>query len=140
MTLARTAPPIIMLHPAVLGGSETAHPWGIDAGVLGKAFAYETLLHECMHVKVRLTDGWKAKGTTSHNNDLWIAEVNRLAPLLGLEEVEAQRSRLKRQGNRVIRGTEGNIPFAAVTQFPYGVRKFQNRLDWYRGENSEIPR
>jgi len=44
--------PVIALHPSLLGGTEKENPWNIDPELLGQCCAYETLLHECIHVSV----------------------------------------------------------------------------------------
>jgi len=104
-------PPYIQLHPGLLGvhthtfpdGREKTSNWSIPAAWLGPVYAFDVLLHECMHVAVMCLHGrghdsasggdggsprcpcgpsWKSG--TSHNNPHWLAEVNRLAPLLGL--------------------------------------------------------
>jgi hypothetical protein len=141
-------PPVIVLHPSVLGGTERENPWGYPAGWLGGCFAFDLLLHEAVHVSVEhRLGGWRDKGNTSHNNEVWVAEVNRLAPLLGLQGVEAGVSKLKRvpiegvprtkrgkQPTRVERVTEGNVPFAAVAGFPRGLRIHLGMADaFYRG-------
>jgi hypothetical protein len=128
--------PVITLHPSLLGGTEKRNPWGVDAALLGVRLAYDVLLHECMHVSVSYLLGG-AQGPTSHNNPQWIGEVNRLAPLLGLA-VTAAPSKTKRLADetgkktKVVRSTEGNVPFAAVATFPYGVRKALGQADFYK--------
>ena len=138
-------PPIIMLHPSTLGGSTMEDPWGIPRDILGVAYAFDVLIHECMHVSVDfLLGGYDPEKHTSHNNPHWIAEVNRLAPLLDMHGVHAACSKTKRvptdgpptkrgkQPTKVIRTTEGNVPFEAVARFPYGVRNHLGLLDYYR--------
>jgi hypothetical protein len=129
-------PPVIVLHPSVLGGTQKENPWGYPPSWLGERFAFDLLLHEAIHVSVEhRLGGWKDKGKTSHNNAPWVAEVNRLAPLLGLDGVQAGQSKLARvpiedaprtkRGKlptRVQRVTDGNVPYAAVATFPRGVR------------------
>jgi hypothetical protein len=133
-----------MLHPSLLGGTEKENPWGIDPVLLGVCFAYDVLVHESIHVQVECVHGgWRGRpgGYTSHNNLLWLAEVNRIAPLLGLTGMDARPSKARRvavsNGNgkaatKVVRGTDGNVPFAAVATFPYGVRQHQGDTDFYR--------
>jgi hypothetical protein len=92
---AADGPPIIKLHPAVV--SPAPRPpaladesiWGFPPTWFGLAFAYDVLLHECVHVTVNyLHGGWETLSTrrsywTSHNNPVFVAECNRLAPMLG---------------------------------------------------------
>ena len=86
---SQDGPPIIKLHPSILSGTESATPWGLTPYVLGVCYAYDVLLHECMHEAVeRLRGGWRhlpevTKLWTSHNNPVWVAECNRIAGLLG---------------------------------------------------------
>jgi len=135
--------PVIALHPSLLGGREKENPWNIDPALLGLCYAYEVLLHECIHVSVEYLLGG-AQGPTSHNCPQWIAEVNRLAPMIGLAGVRAEQSKTKRvpiageltkrgkQPTKVMRVSEGNVPFASVTTFPYGLRQYFGELDFYR--------
>jgi hypothetical protein len=48
----RAGPPVIVLHPSLLGGTEKANPWQVPAGWLGWRFAADVLLHEAMHLSV----------------------------------------------------------------------------------------
>jgi hypothetical protein len=130
-------PPTICLHPSLLGGTEKGNPWGMNPRWLGYCFAFDTLLHECMHVSVEhRLGGWVGKGSTSHNNDVWIAEVNRLAPLLGLGGIRAARSKTKRvkdsEGKltRVVRVSDG-LPHCAVAGFPRELRSFLGSFTEY---------
>lgn len=143
-------PPVIVLHPSLLGGTEKQNPWGVPPAWLGPSFAFDVLLHEAVHVAVaHCLGGWRGKGETSHNNDAWIEEVNRLAPLLGFQGVEAGRTRPRRvpvegeprtrRGNlptRVARVAAGNLPFWAVATFPRGLRMHLKLADaFYRSRN-----
>jgi hypothetical protein len=132
---SRRSAPVITLHPSLLGGTQKPNPWGIDPALLGVYFAYDILLHECIHVSVGYVLGG-ATGPTSHNNPQWISEVNRLAPMIGLP-VTAAASKTKRiadetgKKSRVVRTTDSSVPFAAVATFPYGVRKHLDELNVY---------
>lgn len=91
-------PPIIKLHPSLVYPSmadkrglpaELSTVFGYAAALFGWCFAYDVLLHECVHV----SEGYLLGGYerllgvrsywTCHNNPLWVAELNRIAPLLG---------------------------------------------------------
>jgi hypothetical protein len=85
-------PPIIKLHPALV--APAARPpdepvWHMPLSWFGWCLAYDVLLHECVHASVDyLLGGWEyLLGQRSywscHNNPVWVAEVNRIAPLLG---------------------------------------------------------
>jgi hypothetical protein len=87
-------PPIIKIHPATVSPAEWRHlrnsgPWSIPMAYVGLCYAYDVLLHECIHACVEyLRGGWRNLPNcrsywTSHNNPAWIAELNRLAPALG---------------------------------------------------------
>jgi hypothetical protein len=131
-------PPLIQLHPSVLGGSGDNNPWGVAAHILGRCFAVDVLIHECTHVKVEfLLGGSEGKGTSSHDNPLWVEEVNRQLPLLGVNGVRAERTKSKRMGKKVAKVNEGNVPFAAVATFPHAVRFHRGLADYY--VRNELP-
>lgn len=146
--VAKNVPPIVVLHSALLGGGPSKNPWGIDRKYLGSCYAYEALLHECMHVAVHFLLGGNT-GPTSHNSPQWISEVNRIAPMIGLDGIKAAMSKPKRvavegeftktgkQRTTVKRVSDGNIPFKAASTFPHGVRKFLGDLAIY--ERNELP-
>jgi len=46
----KSRPPIICLHPSLLGGTEKLEPWKIKSTWLGPALVFDTLLHECIHI------------------------------------------------------------------------------------------
>ena len=132
----RSRPPVVNLHPSLLGGTERKTPWGVSAKQLGPAYVFDTLLHECIHIHVEHNLGGQ-DGKTSHNCRRWIRQVNRLAPLLGFDGVKAGLSKPMRVpdpaaprtvrgkvATRVVRGTTGNIPFGAVAGFPAALRTY----------------
>jgi hypothetical protein len=137
---ARASHPVVTLHPSILGGTEKANPWGIPPEWLGIAYAFDVLLHEAVHVAQHQLYGG-ISGPMSHNDPGWIAEVNRIAPLIGLEGVEAGRSRLKRvpieggSATKVVRVSEGNLPHKVVSRFPYMARFFFGTADGYYRTN-----
>src|SRR5262249_43676373 len=138
------SPPTITLHPSILGGTQKKNPWGIDPAFLGTCYAFDVLLHESTHVSVAYRlGGWRGKGSTSHNNEVWIAEVNRLMPLLGLNGGTAGRNKTRRvvapdadpngPKTRVIRASDGTLPHMAVATFPYGARcQLTDSASYYR--------
>jgi len=127
-------PPKITIHPSVFGGTGKEDPWGVKPEWLGEAFAYDTLIHECIHLSVQhLLGGYR--GPSSHNNDAWVAEVNRIAPLMGFDGVMVGRQVCKRvvveaggltkTGKPVteVRKVDlGNVPFAVGGGFPVALR------------------
>jgi hypothetical protein len=110
---AEDGPPIIKLHPNLVMPSdrEAARAqlarWGIPVETFGPCFAFDVLLHECMHANVeynlggwRRLDGAQRSKWTSHNNPLWVAECNRIAGLLGFRPCYTMK-KYKRVGGKV---------------------------------------
>lgn len=152
--------PVITLHPSLLGGHsplggrDAAAPWGIAPSLLGPVLACDVLLHECIHLAIAARGGTRGSrsdhGPSSHNTPAWIAEVNRLAPLIGLEDLVAGRSTTVRvpqpdapPGPRgrpptVVQRVSGTtyagapLPFAAVAGFPFAAYQLLGRTDRYR--------
>ena len=135
-------PPQIAIHPSNFGGTERDEPWDIPATWLGDRFAFDVLVHECIHVSIDYRLGGHS-GPTSHNSPEWVAEVNRLAPLLGFKNIEAGLSKTRRvpvEGKKTKRGkkptkvarcTDGNIPFKIVATFPSGLRVHQGTAEQF---------
>jgi len=135
----KPSPPSITLHPNLLGTSSGKDElWGYPAACLGYAFAWDTIFHEALHIKVAQMNTGGPR-IDSHNNDFWIAEVNRLAPLVGLPGIVAARSVTRRQDGKVVRVCDGNVSYKAVARFPQAVRFELGRMDWYRPNNHEVP-
>ena len=147
-TVKTRVPPLVALHPSILGGGLSDDPWGIAQKYLGACYAYEVLLHECIHVSVHYLLGGNT-GESSHNSPQWISEVNRIAPMIGLDGINAAMSKPKRvaaesgftktgkPATTVKRVCDGNVPFKAVSTFPHGVRQFLNDLSIY--EQNALP-
>jgi hypothetical protein len=89
-------PPIIKLHPNLVLSPNRPTPrrqeerWHIPVELLGRCYAFDVLLHECIHSHVSYNlgdwerlDGAQRSKWTCHNNPLWVAECNRIALLLG---------------------------------------------------------
>lgn len=130
-------PPVIMLHPSVWGGTEKPDPWNIDPELLGPRYALDVLIHESIHVSVEYRLGG-AHGESSHNNPEWISEINRIAPLIGLDGMQAAMSKPKRVKGKVQRVCDGNISLDAASKFPREVRKLRGELAYYR-DPSPLP-
>lgn len=141
-------PPIINLHPSLLGGTEKANPWDLPQNYLGPAYVFDTLLHECIHIHIVHNLGGH-DGKTSHNCPRWIRQVNRLAPLVGFDGVKAGISKTVRVpdpsapltargkvATKVVRGTEGNIPFAVAAGFPGSFRAYFGRAAAHYSQNT----
>jgi len=141
--LSETKTPVVLLHPSLLG-SNREQPWSIPRELLGVTYAYDVLLHECMHIYLHHILGWReGPGETSHNNDRWVDEVNRIAPMIGLDivaarsktkriPVEGQITKTGKPATRVVRVSAGTVPFADVAAFPNAVREHLKQVDWYR--------
>jgi hypothetical protein len=140
--------PIITLHPSIMAPKCARNilaepPWRVDPSWLGPLYAFDVLLHESMHVAQRALYGSEGRGESSHNCPSWVAEVNRLSPLLGFRGVEAGLNRPKRvpvpgqftrrgkPKTKVQRVDEGNIPLDVHSRFPHALRKFFGTADAY---------
>jgi hypothetical protein len=146
--VAKDRLPVLTLHPSLFGGSERSGPWGIPPRWLGPRFAYDVLIHELIHLSVEFRlGGWEGVGgETIHNNPLWVGEVNRLAPLLGFDNVQAGLKKVQRvpidgpltkRGKRPTkpaRVDSGNIPFAALAGFPWQLRVYLRQAESYYGQ------
>jgi hypothetical protein len=152
-----STPAIVRLHPGLLGGQElcpgerpeTKMVWSIPYRWLGLPLTFDVLLHECIHLSVMQRVGG-ARGPTSHNNPQWIAEVNRSAPLLGLDItagrskpmrvlIDGQWTKTGKPATKVVRGTEGTLSFDAVARFPRGVRQHLGQTTWYTDRRLPFP-
>lgn len=145
--------PTILIHPTLFGtrsASKTAGPWGIPARWLGRSFVADVMVHECMHLSCRYRLRL-SREAESHNNPSWIAEVNRLAPLIGFEDVRADMSKVRRmpidgpltkrgkQPTKPMRVTDGNIPYDIAARFPDSLRVHrQIAADWYMSGNIPV--
>jgi uncharacterized protein YukE len=133
-----TTPPLIRLNPTLLKKQ--------DGRVRGVANTCDTVLHEMMHAYIHhVLGGWQGRGQeSSHNNDRWVSECNRIAPLLGLQLVAA-RNKVRRvpiedapptksgkQPTRAERLTTGTVPFAAIARFPQGARVYLGQEEWFQ--------
>ena len=137
-------PPRIAIHPTLFGLREKDRPWDVPNEWLGVRYVFDALLHETIHASVHYRlGGWEDFGPTSHNNDLWVAEVNRIAPQIGFKNVEAgrqickripvgrKRTKRGRRQTRVAKVDLGNVPFITVATFPSGLRQHQGKADNY---------
>jgi hypothetical protein len=87
---------------------------------LNKRLVRDVLLHEMIHQKVHQTGGWV--GETSHNNDRFVGEVNRIAKLLDLD-IKAKVIPSKIVQGKTIRIIEpGYLNLVELSNFPYSSR------------------
>jgi len=88
--------------------------------------------------------GGRQTGTSSHDCDQWIAEVNLIAPLIGLP-IHAARNlptRVRQSDGRtkVQRVCAGTVSFDAVSRFRHAVRRELGVADaYYREERNAEP-
>jgi hypothetical protein len=76
-----------------------------------------TLLHEMMHSAVGIIG--QGSGTSSHDNDGWVAECSRIAPLIGLEGYAFGRRRsVRREGKPIKAQPPGVVPLEPMSRFP----------------------
>lgn len=110
----------IVLHASLLEPGENSNPWQI-LPLLGKRFASDVLLHEMVHqhIYARGVDG-TGLWYSSHNNEHWCKEVNRLAGLLELDAPRAQVVKRKRIDNSVKwKEDEGCMALKDISTFPH---------------------
>ena len=82
-------------------------------GNAGWHYAALVLLHEMIHVaEHQLFRGLPNPGETSHNQDIWARECNRISPLIGLPPI-CTRFVMRREGGRTFRG-----PLKPAAEFP----------------------
>lgn len=94
--------------------------WGIRH--LNKRIAGDVLLHEMIHQRVNQTGGWV--GETSHNNERFVDEVNRIAKLLGMD-IKAKVIKQKRTPDKPIWHVEpGYLTLKELSDFPYSSRSY----------------
>jgi hypothetical protein len=101
--------------------------WDVDH--MNKRLASDVILHEMIHQKIHQSGGWE--GESSHNNSKFVAEVNRIAKLLGLcvkarvlksDGLQGETMRSERSGYLTMRG---------LFYFPYASRP----SSYYRKRN-----
>jgi hypothetical protein len=97
--------PVILLHP----------------GLKTPEQRFYTLLHEAIHVQCDYLLGTRVKGKTSHSQPAWIAEVNRIAPLLGYDGIELGAPKVRRlpksEGGGLTRSAP-DVPYECTYRFP----------------------
>lgn len=87
---------------------------------MNKKIASDVLLHEMIHQTVHQSGGWV--GETSHNNEKFVGEINRIAKLLGLN-IKARVLDEKIINNRIRRVDKtGYLSYNELYDFPYSSR------------------
>jgi hypothetical protein len=127
----------ITLHKSLIEPDEN---W--QGGIRGRErIASDVLLHEMIHQHIHQTtgaNGAKNKSETSHNNEVWVAEITRIGRLLGYT-IKADVIRLKRtkttDGSKVQRHIcDGCLTQKDLGTFPHSVRP----IDYYQNIPFEI--
>jgi hypothetical protein len=96
---------------------------------LNKRKARDVLLHEMIHQRVHQTGGWV--GETSHNNDRFVREVNRIAKLLCID-IKAKVIQSEIIHGKTIRIVEsGCLNLVELSNFPYSSRS----RNYYYGQS-----
>jgi hypothetical protein len=92
--------------------------WSLDH--LNQRLASDVLLHEMIHQAIHQSGGWR--GESSHNNERFVKEVNRIAKLLDLK-VTARVIKTKMIDNKPTRAVEpGFLTLEELLHFPYATR------------------
>ncbi len=113
---------LIYLHKTLLRPRYPTNDlkWGIRH--LNKKLASDVLLHEMIHQRIHQTGGWE--GETSHNNERFVREVNRIAGLLGLDV----RARVIKRNAILEKATlnvePGHLSRRELSNFPYSSRPY----------------
>ena len=98
----------------------TDFKWGIRH--LNKRVASDVLLHEMIHQRVNQTGGWV--GETSHNNERFVEEVNRIAGVLGMDIKARVIKQTTTQDNPIWRIEPGCLTLKELSDFPYSSRTY----------------
>ena len=149
LTKSRDGQPKIGLHPSAISPRSTDPLiFGYSADSLGIRFAYDVLLHELVHVAANYLYG-VTDGDSSHNNSTWIAEINRLSPLIGLDGVQAEMTKVKRvsipgetktgkPATKPAKVNAGNTPLDYISRWPHPLF-IQRDPDYYRRQPDSLP-
>jgi hypothetical protein len=103
--------------------------WSLEH--LNRRLASDVLLHEMIHQAVHQGGGWR--GESSHNNEQFVNEVNRIAKLLDLN-VTAKVIQTKMVDGKPTRIVEsGSLTLKELLHFPYATRP--REYYYYRHSN-----
>lgn len=122
----------ITIHKSLLDPSDDA--WQI-LSLLGERFASDVLLHEMIHQAIDELGNRSDEDLnySSHNCSAWVWEVNRIAPMLGLE-VKAAVARRRRISGKIKQITPDNsMSLDELSRFPHSV----TQEAFYRGETGK---
>ena len=121
----------ITIHQSLLEPSSDK-PWQLLT--LGERFASDVLLHEMIHQVIFQRHGHdgnvEGQGNSSHNNTFWCAEVNRIAPMLGLPANAALTRRKRIDGKPKWVVDDGMMTRGELSSWPHSATSEA----FYRGE------
>lgn len=100
-----------------------------DAEHMNKELASDVLLHEMIHQRIHQTGGWE--GETSHNNERFVEEVNRISKLLGLDVKAGVFKKGVFQDKVKWNAKSGYLTMHELVYFPYASRP----SSYYRKRN-----
>jgi len=118
---------IITLHSSLIEPRDQT-VWNGLGSFLGPLFARDVLLHEMVHQHLHQYHSAEyveacRKRRSSHNNDLWINEINRIGPMLGLK-FHAQVIKQRRvYGKQCYLPRDGYLSQREIASFPHPLRK-----------------
>jgi hypothetical protein len=111
---------LICLHKNLMRPIYPTNPLKWEFRHFNKKKAGDVLLHEMIHQRIHQTGGWV--GETSHNNERFVAEVNRIAKLLGMD-IKARVIKPGTARSTTSRPAEpGYLTLGELIHFPYGSR------------------
>lgn len=94
--------------------------WCLDN--LNKRLARDVLLHEMVHQKIHQAGGWT--GESSHNNERFVDEVNRISKLLDLQATAKVIQSKIIDGKRTRCVEPGYLTLEEISYFPYAARSY----------------
>jgi len=111
---------LIYLHTTLVRPKYPKLTLRLDISNLNRKLASDVLLHEMIHQRIHQTGGWV--GDTSHNNERFVEEVNRIAKLLGLNIVAKVIESKTVEGKLRRYAEPGCLTYKELYEFPYSSR------------------
>jgi len=133
---------VITLHTNLIMHREKLDPWGIG-GKLGERYASDVLLHEMIHQSNNqyypdeMARVSADHNLTSHNNEFWVSEINRIAPLLGLDIKASLIKRKRVDGKQKWLPEDGCISRDELSRFPHPLKPDEYYTKTPRGKLHE---
>jgi len=94
---------------------------------LNQRLARDVLLHEMIHQRIHQSGGWS--GETSHNNQRFVAEVNRIAKLLEMDVTAKIINNAKSNRKPIPNDDTGCLSLVEISNFPYSSRPYAYYYD-----------